>query len=152
MASTRMRTSSSTSVFHRVAAADDMAVHDVGTTDANVSGLGGTGEFEIAATSDVDYIDTSKVADATDTGVAIGGDVAITKFISIKHSGYDSADKDTAVVTLLKVGFGDPGAAGFTLAPTEQVTLHGLGTSGDNLNELKLETSSGNIYVEIISL
>ncbi len=33
MASTRMRLSTSATVFHRVAAAGDMAVHDVGTTD-----------------------------------------------------------------------------------------------------------------------
>ena len=72
MATTRMRTSTSTTVFHRVAAANDMATHDVGTSDAAVSGIGGTGEFQIDTDSDTTYIDTSKVADATSTGVAGG--------------------------------------------------------------------------------
>ena len=147
-----MRTSTSTTVFHRVAASNDMATHDVGTSDAAVSGIGGTGEFQIDTDSDTTYVDTSKVADATSTGVAIGGDVDITQFISIKHSGFDSSAKDTAVTTLLKVGIGDPDADGFTLSPGEQITLHGLGTGSDNLSEWKLETSSGDIYVEIISL
>ena len=153
MATTRMRTSSSTTVFHRVGASDDMAEHDVGTSDANVSGLGGTGEFQIAANSTVTYADASKVQGTSEAPINGSSGTVVGQFLHIKHSGFTSADKDTTTAETLTVGIGGAFAAGgFTLASGEAITLHGLGAGSDDLNDIQLDSSSGNIYVEITYL
>ena len=154
MATTRMRTSSSTTGFHRVGASDDMAEHDVGTSDANVSGLGGTGEFQIAANSTVTYVTSaSKVQGAVEAPIAASSGTVVGQFLHIKHSGFTSADKDTTTASTLTVGIGGAFAAGgFTLASGEAITLHGLGAASDDLNDNQLNSSSGNIYVEITYL
>ena len=152
MASTKIKISSRAQVFHTVAASGDMAAHDVGTTDSVAVNMGGSTNFVLDdSSSTVTHTSISKVADATSEGVAIGS-AAITKYIYIKNTGYQEAAKTTTTVENLKVGFGDPDINGFTLGAGEAITLHGLGTGGDNLSKLKLETSSGNIYVEIIYL
>ena len=77
MASTRMRLSTSVQVYHRVAAANDMGAHDIGTNDPAVSGLGGSGDFE-------------------------------------------------------------------------SIALHGMGAGSDALSEINIDSSSGDIYVEVV--
>ena len=64
MATTRMKVSTSSKVFHRVAAADDMLSHDVGTSDSNVSNLGGSGDFELEADTNVTLAPLSLAAAA----------------------------------------------------------------------------------------
>lgn len=151
MATTKIKLNSRAQVYHTVAASGDMAAHDVGTTDSVAVNMGGSTNFVLDASSTVTHTSASKVADATSEGTAIGS-AAITKYIYIKNTGYQEAAKTTTTAEDLKVGFGDPDINGFTLGTGEAITLHGLGTGGDNLSELKLETSSGNIYVEIIYL
>ena len=53
----------------------------------------------------------------------------------------------------MTVGIGGVFASGgFTLSSGEAITLHGLGGGSDNLNEIQLDSSSGDIYVEIVYL
>ena len=40
-------------------------------------------------------------------------------------------------------------SGGFTLSPGEAITLHGLGGGSNNLSEFQLDSSSGDIYVEV---
>ena len=153
MASTRLRVNTSSQIFHRVAEANDLPQTDVGTTDANAQGIGGTGEVEIASGSGVTYGTSHQVVDTTEA--AIGGNVAITKFISIKNTGFTSSDKDTAVAAGATVTVGIGGAfasGGFTLAAGEQITLHGLGGGSDNLSEIQLDSSVAATYVEVVYL
>ena len=151
MASTRMRISTNSQVFHRVAASGDMAEHDVGSTDTVATGMGGSADFELESDSTVTHVSASKVADATGGGAAIGS-AAIADYIYIKNTGYEEAAKSTSTTANLKVGIGDPDVNGFTLAAGEAITLHGLGTGCDNLSEIYLETSTGNIYAEVVYL
>ena len=147
---TRLRFSSSTQAFHRVGAGTDMAEHDVGTTDTAVSGLGGTADYQIDSDDNTAYVDESAVFDATGTGVVIASSAAISAFLYIKHTGFTSSAKTTATTQLLKVGVGDPDAVGFSLSAGEAITLHGFGTSTDDINNWKLESASGDIYVEVV--
>ena len=145
-----MRSSSSTTVFHRVAEDNDMAEHDVGTTDTAVSGLGGTADFQIDSDDNTAYVDESAVFDATGTGVVIASSAAISAFLYIKHTGFTSSAKSTATTQLLKVGVGDPDAVGFSLSAGEAITLHGFGTGASNISYWYLESASGDIYVEAL--
>ena len=155
---TRMRFSSSSTVFHRVPTAgvtDDMATHDVGTSDAGASGIGGTGEFEIAADSAGVTYGTSHVVHTTSTA-DIGGNVAITKFVSIKHTGFQDEAKTTKTVTgTCLVTLGGPDAStfgGFTLVSGEEITLHGLNAECANLNLIEIITANESVYVEVVYL
>ena len=96
------------------------------------------------------YVDESAVFDATGTGVVIASSAAIAAFLYIKHTGFTSSAKSTATTQLLKVGVGDPDAVGFSLSAGEAITLHGFGTSTDDINNWKLESASGDIYVEVL--
>lgn len=147
---TRLRLSTSAQAFHRVGAGTDMGEHDVGTTDTAVSGLGGTADFQIDGDDDTTYVDESAVFDATGTGVVIASSAAITAFLYIKHTGFTSSAKSTATTQLLKVGVGDPDADGFSLSAGEAITLHGFGSGTNNISYWKLESASGDIYVEVL--
>jgi len=147
MASTRMRVSTNAQVFHRVAAAGDMAEHDVGTTDSVATGMGGTADFELESDETVAHVDASKTQDTNETVI---GSAAIADYIYIKNTGFTSSAKTTATTSNLTVGVGGAFASGgFTLAAGEAITLHGLGGGSDNLGEFQLDSSSGDIYVEI---
>ena len=147
---TRLRLSTSAQAFHRVGAGTDMGEHDVGTTDTAVSGLGGSADFQIDGDDDTTYVDESAVFDATGTGVAIASSASITAFLYIKHTGFTSSAKSTATTQLLKVGVGDPDADGFSLSAGEAITLHGFGSGTNNISYWKLESASGDIYVEVL--
>ena len=159
--STRVRLTNNAQVFHRVAVEDDMPTHDVGTSDTMVQGLGGSSEFQIEADAGVTYVETHKVV--TTTGAAIGSG-AISKFIYIKHTGYTTSDKDTGSASGAKIMIGLGGAMdvaiagsdpaqtspGFSLEEGESIVLHGLATQNNNLSEIFLDSSSGDIYAEVV--
>ena len=147
---TRLKLSTSTQAFHRVGAGTDMAQHDVGTTDTAVAGLGGSTDFQIDSDDNTVYVDESAVFDATGGGTAIASSASISAFLYIKHTGFTSSAKTTATTQLLKVGIGDPDADGFSLSAGEAITLHGFGTGADDINDWKLESASGDIYVEAL--
>ena len=152
MASTRMRVGSSAQVFHRVASSNDLPQTDVGTSDAAVAGLGGTGEFEIDSGSNLTYSTSHQVVDDSE---AVIGSGAITKFISIKNTGFTSSAKTTAVASgsYITVGIGGAFASGgFTLTAGEQIVLHGLGGGSNNLGEMHLVSSVAATYVEVVYL
>ena len=151
MASTRLKVSSRAQVFHRVVAAGDMAAHDVGSTDAVAVNMGGSADFQIEGDETVVHVNVSKVQNETED--AIGVDVGISIYIYIKNTGYQEAAKTTTTTSDLTIGIGGNFAdGGFTLSSGEAITLHGLGGGSNNLSEIKLDSSSGNIYVEIIYL
>jgi len=148
--STRMRVSTSAQVFHRIASVGDMAEHDVGTTDTVAQGLGGVADFELESDESVTHVSASKAQDATE---AVIGSAAIADYIYIKNTGFTSSAKTTATTSNLTVGVGGAFASGgFTLSPGEAITLHGLGGGSNDLGEFQLDSSSGDIYVEIAYL
>jgi len=152
MASTRMRVNTSSQVFHRVAASDDMPVHDVGTSDSNVSGLGGSGDFELESDTNVSYSTSHQVVDTTEAAI---GSAAIADFIHIKNTGFTSSAKSTAVATdsYITIGVGGTFAnGGFTLFAGEAICLHGLGAGSNNLSEFQIDSSVAATYVEIVYL
>ena len=147
-----MRLSTNAQVFHRVAEADDMAAHDVGTTDSTVAGLGGSTDFELEADSNVTYVTTHQVVDTTEAAIGSG---AIADFIHIKNTGFTSAAKTTAVATdaFITIGIGGTFAnGGFTLSAGEAICLHGLGAGSDNLSEIQIDSNVAATYVEITHL
>ena len=159
---TRMRISNNAQVFHRVPADNDMAVHDVGATDTNVSGLGGSGDFQLEADSAVTYGTLNFVQDQTEqTLQAANGTtektIGATGFIHIKNTGFTSSDKDTAVAAgaFITIGLSATPAfatAGFTLSAGESICLHGLGAGSDQFSQLSCDSSVAATYVEIVYL
>lgn len=150
MATTRMRVNSNATVFHRVAGANDMQQHDIGTSDSAVSGLGGSADFQIDSDENTTYSTAHKQQGESEGAIGSG---AISKFIHIKHTGFQEASKTNTTTSNLTVGIGGTFASGgFTLASGEAITLHDLGGGSDNLSEIQLDSSSGNIYVEVVYL
>ena len=150
MATTRMKVSSNATVFHRVATANDMPQHDIGTSDGAVSGLGGSADFQIDTDENTTYSTAHKQQGTSEAAIGSG---AITQFIHIKHTGFQESSKTNTTTENLTVGIGGVFASGgFTLASGEAITLHGLGGGSDNLSEIQLDSSSGNIYVEVVYL
>lgn len=147
---TRMRNSQSLRVYHRVPADGDMATKDIATSDEDVIGLGGQGDFQIEADADVTYSDASKVQDTIEAAIGAG---AIGQFIYIKNSGFTTALKTVVSTGNLTVGIGGAFAlGGFTLAPGESILLHGLGGGSKNLSGIQLDSDGNDIYTEIIYL
>ena len=150
MATTRMRVNSNATVFHRVASVQDMPQHDIGTSDSAVSGLGGSADFQIDSDENTTYSTQHQVVDANEGTIGSG---AISQFIHIKHTGFQEASKTNTTTSNLTVGIGGGFSdGGFTLASGEAITLHGMGTGADNLSKIQLDSSSGNIYVEVVYL
>ena len=151
MATTRMRVNSNATVFHRVAGANDMQQHDIGTSDSAVSGLGGSADFQIDSDENTTYSTAHKQQGESEGAIGSG---AISQFIHIKNTGFQEASKTNTTTSNLTVGIGGTfaSAGGFTLASGEAITLHGLGGGSDNLSEIQLDSSSGNIYVEVVYL
>lgn len=147
MASTRMKTNTSATVYHRIAAVGDMAQHDVSTTDTVAQSLGGSGDFELEGDETVVHVDASAVFDASES---VAGSAAIADYIYIKNTGFTTAAKTTSTASTLTVGVGGAFASGgFTLTAGEAIMLHGLGAGSNDLGEFQLDSSSGDIYVEI---
>ena len=148
--STRLRVSTSGTVFHRSEVSDDLPAHDTGTRDANASGIGGSGDVEISTGTDVDYVDGTIVP--VDTSEPIGTSAEITKFIMIKHSGFQDALKTTVSTDKLSVGLGGTAAnasyAGIELAPGEAIVLHVITDKIDNLTKIEVLGPAAGILVE----
>ena len=145
---TYIRGRTSYQVVHKNVASNDLPESYVATNDTAVSGLGGDFEAAIESDDSQTYTDSSAVHDTSYTAIGSG---AIADFIYIEHSGDQEATKETETTYLLRVGLGSDTAT-FTLSPGESIVLHGLGTSCDNLSEIQLSSSSGDIYVKVISL
>jgi len=145
---TRMRINTNAQVYHRVGSSGDMPQHDVATNDAVAQGMGGTADFQLESDTTVVHVDESKTQDTTEA--VIGDTTSIADYIYIKNTGYTSSAKTTTTTSDLTVGVGGAFASGgFTLSAGESITLHGLGAGSNQLSEFQLDSSSGDIYVEI---
>ena len=145
---TRMRINSSAQVFHRIGSEGDMPEHDVATNDTVAQNMGGSADFILESDASVAHQDISKTQDTTEA--VIGDTTSIADYIYIKNSGFTSSAKTTTTSADLTVGVGGAFASGgFTLKAGEAITLHGLGAGSNQLNEFQLDSSSGDIYVEI---
>ena len=145
---TRMRINTNAQVYHRVGSSGDMPQHDVATNDAVAQGMGGTADFQLESDTTVVHVDESKTQDRTEA--VIGDTTSIADYIYIKNTGYTSSAKTTTTTSDLTVGVGGAFASGgFTLSAGESITLHGLGAGSNQLSEFQLDSSSGDIYVEI---
>ena len=145
---TRMRINSSAQVFHRIGSEGDMPEHDVATNDTVAQNMGGSADFLLESDASVVHVDISKTQDATEA--VIGDTTSIADYIYIKNTGFTSSAKTTTTTSDLTVGVGGAFASGgFTLKAGEAITLHGLGAGSNQLNEFQLDSSSGDIYVEI---
>jgi len=146
--STRMRINSSAQVFHRIGSDGDMPEHDVATNDTVAQNMGGSADFQLEGDVTVVHVDESKTQDATEA--VIGDTTSIADYIYIKNTGFTSSAKTTTTTSDLTVGVGGAFASGgFTLSSGEAITLHGLGAGSNQLSEFQLDSSSGDIYVEI---
>ena len=151
MATTRIKASNSTQVYHRHAAANDAPLADVGTSMALASGLGSSADFQLDADDNQTVTDESSVAAATgETAMETLGSPIL---VWIKHSGFQDAAKETASTSTVTVQIGIGGAAtnGFiTLFPGESTMIHGFGSNVDNLNDFDMLTSASEaVYVEV---
>lgn len=150
MATTRMKVANSFNVFHRVAASGDMPQTDISTNDSAVSNLGSSSSFQLEGDTDVTYSTSHRQQGTSEAAIGSG---AINSFIYIKNTGFTDSNKDTSTTSTLTVGVGGTFASGgFTLEPDESIVLHGLGGGSNDLAEFQLDSSSGNIYVEVVYL
>ena len=154
MATTRIKTGNSTQVYHRHAASNDAPLADVATNEALAQGLGSSADFQLDSDDNQTYTDESSVAAASgETAMETLGSPIL---VWIKHSGFQEAAKTTASTSTVTVQIGIGGAAanGFiTLFPGESITVHGLGTNVDNLDDLDMITSASEaVYVECIAM
>lgn len=150
--STRMRISTKTLVYHRIAASSDAPEHDVATNDSNVQNMGGEADFEYDGDTNALNYALVKVQNTTSEQITPSS-VTLSAYFYIKNTGFTSSAKDTSTTSLLRVSFGghfSSGSPGFSLSPGESITLHGLSIGNNNLNEIYLDSSSGDIYVEMV--
>ena len=159
---TRMRITHNAQVFHRVPADNDMATHDIATSDTAVASLGGDTDFQLEADANVAYGSMSFVQDTSEqTLQAANGTtektIGATGFIHIKNTGFTSSDKDTAVASgaYITIGMAASPAfatAGFTLFAGEAICLHGLGAGSDQFSQLSCDSNVAATYVEVVYL
>jgi hypothetical protein len=154
MATTRIKASNSTQVYHRHAESNDAPLADVVTNEALAQRLGSSADFQLDSDDNQTYTDESSVAAAS--GETAMEALANPILVWIKHSGFQEAAKTTASTSTVTVQIGIGGAAanGFiTLFPGESIMVHGLGTNVDNLNDLDMITSASEaVYVEVIAM
>tara|TARA_B100001250_G_scaffold281339_1_gene243616 strand:+ start:12992 stop:13450 length:459 start_codon:yes stop_codon:yes gene_type:complete len=147
---TRMKMSVGCTAFHRVAADNDMPASDVGTSEANLQGLGGSGDWQIDGDNNVTIGTAHAVFNETESAIGSG---ACTNFLYIKNTGYTSATKDTAVdaASFITVGLGGnyDAVAGFKLYPGQAIMLPGPGDACDDLADNDIDSSVAATYVEI---
>jgi len=152
MATTRVKASNSTQVYHRHAASNDAPLADVATSESLAVGLGSSADFQLDGDDAQTWTDESSVAAASgETAMETLGSPIL---IWIKHSGFTSSAKTTATTNTVQIGIGGAAANGFiTLFPGESIMVHGLGTNVDNLNDLDMITSASEaVYVECIAM
>ena len=152
MATTRVKASNSTQVYHRHAASNDAPLADVATSESLAVGLGSSADFQLDGDDAQTWTDESSVAAASgETAMETLGSPIL---IWIKHSGFTSSAKTTATTNTVQIGIGGAAANGFiTLFPGESIMVHGLGTNVDNLDDLDMITSASEaVYVECIAM
>ena len=152
MATTRVKASNSTQVYHRHAASNDAPLADVATSESLAVGLGSSADFQLDGDDAQTWTDESSVAAASgETAMETLGSPIL---VWIKHSGFTSSAKTTATTNTVQIGIGGAAANGFiTLFPGESIMVHGLGTNVDNLDDLDMITSASEaVYVECIAM
>ena len=144
---TRMQIGQSTTIYHRITASNDAAEHDTATSEVLASGLGSSADFELDSDDNITYVTGHQVC--TGSRSALSGGTACTAFIYIKHTGFTTADKDTASASSVKLDIGGANES-FTIFPEESILLHHLGTSCDALSNWYADPSSDDVYLEIV--
>ena len=161
MADTRIKVASNATIYFRADADGDMPASDVGSKDANHAGLGSSVDFLLKSNdSDQETFTHHCVISASNdkvisgvTGTPSAKDFT-NGFLFIKHSGYKEALKTTSTTSYLKIGIGSAVSATnfISLQPQETWLIHSpLGTSVDSTENIYLQSSANDIYVEIIS-
>ena len=150
---TRMQIAQSATIYHRITASNDAALHDTATSEALASGLGSSADFELDSDDNITYVDNSQLVttiDELDAGA--GASTACTAFIWIKNSGFSDAAKETAIAStvVLKIHFEEDANHYISLFPGESILFHNPGTSLDAVNDYWATTSTGTIYAEVI--
>ena len=153
MATTRLKVSSQTIVYHRFASSNDAPQTDVGTDEVLASKLGGVGDFQLQADDDLTY--TSRNGVVADSGdfAASAGSIA-NGFYYILHTGFQESAKTTATTSYLKMSLGQATSATdtFSIYPGESMIFHApFGAGLDDAADYVLKSSSGNIFVEVIT-
>tara|TARA_R100001463_G_scaffold46595_1_gene95212 strand:- start:1621 stop:2082 length:462 start_codon:yes stop_codon:yes gene_type:complete len=153
MASTKIRVSSNYNVFHKVASANDMPEHLIGTNDSVVHSLGGTGEFEIDTDENTTYTAVNKIQGESSAKIDEVGNTPITKFLYIKNTGFQDQEKTVPTASDLGIGFAvaNWNFGGFKICSGESVLLR-PGSASSSTNSMYLTSLSGNIYVEVVFL
>tara|TARA_R110002020_G_scaffold364371_1_gene576717 strand:- start:219 stop:692 length:474 start_codon:yes stop_codon:yes gene_type:complete len=152
MATTRVKASNHTQVYHRFASSNDAPESDVSTNAAGSTGLGSSADFQIDADDNQTWTDESSVAAAS--GETAMESLGSPIMVWIKHSGYQDAAKATASTATTKVMIGVGGAAanGFiSLYPDQSILLtFPFGSNVDNLDDFDMITSASEaVYVEV---
>ena len=148
---TRMQHGESSTIYHRLDASGDAAIHDTATGAALAGGLGSSSDFQISGDSDITIVDQSQAVTTLAT-LAGGGasTTACTAFCWIKHSGFSDAAKTTAVTTVLKIHFQEVAADYISLYPGQSIMFTVPGTGLDRIDDYWATTSSGTIYAEVM--
>ena len=151
---TRMKIAQSSTIYHRMDAANDAAQHDTPTSESLAAGLGSSADFELDSDDNITYVDNSQLVttiDELDAGAG-GSSTACTAFIWIKNSGFSDAAKTTAIAATvyLKIHFQEAANEYISLFPGESIMFHNPGTALDAVNDYWATTSTGTIYVEVI--
>jgi hypothetical protein len=150
---TRMQIAQSATIYHRITASNDAAVHDTATSEALAAGLGSSADFELDSDDNITYVDNSQLVttlDELDAGA--GASTACTAFIWIKNSGFSDAAKTTTIAAsvYLKIHFQEAANEYISLFPGESIMFHNPGTDLDAVNDYWATTSTGTIYAEVI--
>ena len=148
---TRMQHGESSTIYHRLDASGDAAIHDTATGAALAGGLGSSSDFQISGDSDITIVDQSQLVTTIDE-LDAGGDstTACTAFCWIKHSGFSDAAKTTAVTTVLKIHFQEVAADYISLFPGQSIMFSVPGTGLDRIDDYWATASSGTIYAEVM--
>ena len=144
---TRMQTAQSTTIYHRMEASGDAAIHDTATNEALAKGLGSSADFQLDSDADITYVSGHQVVSGT--RAALSGSTACTAFLYIKHTGFTTATKETPSASSVKLDIGGANES-FTIFPGESIMLHHLGTDCDALNNWHADPSAADAYLEIV--
>ena len=148
---TRIQHSESSTIYHRMEASGDAAIHDTATGAALASGLGSSADFQLSGDSDITVVDQSQLVTTIDELDAGGASTtACTAFCWIKHSGFSDAAKTTAVTTYLKIHFQEVAADSISLYPGQSIMFTLPGTGLDRIDDYWATSSSGTIYAEVM--
>ena len=153
MASTRLKVSNQTTVYHRFASSNDAPQVDVGTDETLASKLGGVGDFQLQADDDLTYTSRNAVIKDDADYSTTAGSIA-NGFYYILHTGFEEAAKTTATTSYLKICIGQATSSNdtFSIYPGESMIFHApFGTGVDDAGDYILKSSSGDIFVEVIT-